>query len=140
MRLFGPSANRYAVPFPPVAWVPPSLADRPDRRTPRFSLAARGRSSLKQEWLQRTGNAQPPARATTKGGASDPGQPTVLRRGEGRNGPRKPPAPDSVDDNPNFYERFDAGMAKVMAVSILMVLVLAGLVLLMQWLEPAKKP
>ena len=127
-------------PFIPWLWAPPSLADRQSDRYTRFSLAARGRSNLKQQWLKRTGGAERPGQSANGGAASGSDQPAVWRRGESGRPPRKPPVPESIDDNPNFYDRFDVGMAKVMAISILITLVLASLALLIQWVEPAKKP
>ena len=54
--------------------------------------------------------------------------------------PKARPAPESVDDNPNFYSQFDVGKVKVIAAWVVVVGLLAGFALLMQWPEAAKKP
>lgn len=54
--------------------------------------------------------------------------------------PKARPAPESADDNPNFYSQFNVDKIKVIAAWIVVALILAGLAFLMQWPEAAKKP
>ena len=146
MRLFGRSANRYAMAIHFRPWEPPSVADRQPPRNTRSVFGRRGRSSLKQEWLRRTDKKR--AASASTGGSAGSAPPAVQRRGERpkrpkmptKTPPKAPPAPESADDNPNVRSQFNADKIKVIAAWVVVVLILAVLAFLMQWPEAAKKP
>ena len=124
------------------------MADRQPPRNTRSLFGRHGRSSLKQEWLRRTDKKRAASGPAISGAATGAAPPAVQRRGERPVRPKMPaktppkarPAPESVDDNPNFYSQFDVDKVKVIAAWVVVVGLLAGFALLMQWPEAAKKP